>query len=131
MSRPLTALIFAGTAGALALACRFDQRLRNGWSKLARNEPSAPQRGRQTAARLGYEAQWTRLVGMVEDAIDHGQRAAEYHTAARCRLDASEYELRRLREDLAAVLERPSGVLTLVAPRQKPAHAQSPVALAA
>ena len=84
-----------------------------------------------TRPRLERSAEWARVVALVEGAIDRGQRAVACHSAARFRLDASEYELYRLREDLGALLQRPAGVLTLVATRPASVAEPRPVALAA
>jgi hypothetical protein len=80
---------------------------------------------------LSNSAQWARVVKVIEGAIDRRRRAVDCHTAARSRLDASEYELRRLREELGAVLQRPAGILTLVSARPTPMAHRRPVALAA
>ena len=82
-------------------------------------------------SRLGPSAQWARIVAVAERSIDCGQRAVEYHMAARSHLDASDYELRRLREDLSAALQRPTGVLTLVSARRTTTSEPRQVALAA
>jgi hypothetical protein len=81
--------------------------------------------------RLGPSAQWARIVAVAERSIDCGQRAVEYHMAARSHLDASDYELRRLREDLGAALQRRTGVLTLVSARRPTTAEPRQVALAA
>jgi hypothetical protein len=81
--------------------------------------------------RLEGAAQWRRVVAAVERAIGRGERAVAYHNAARFRLDASDYELGRLREELGALLQRPAGVLTLVSARPAPAVEPRPIALAA
>ena len=104
-------------------------RVRRGPRRDAHRPTSTP--AEAPRPRLAGSAQWARVVALVERAIGRGQRAVEYHAAARFRLDASEYELHRLREDLGALLQRPAGVLTLVAARPAPAAEPRPVALAA
>jgi hypothetical protein len=81
--------------------------------------------------RLARAAQWGRVVAAVERSIGRGKRAVEYHNAARFRLDASDYELGRLREELGVLLQRPAGVLTLVSARTTPAVEPQRIALAA
>jgi|GEM_PF-3605609 len=87
---------------------------------------------RPQPSRLPLSAQWQRVVGALEQMIGRAERAIECHHAARRRLDASDYELGRLREELAALLQRrPAEILTLVSTRPVHASGARPLALAA
>jgi hypothetical protein len=105
------------------------ERLSGRRAVVERGQASAP--AEALPPRLASAAQWDRVVAAVERAIGRGERAVEYHNAARFRLDASDYELGRLCEELGALLQRPAGVLTLVSSRPTAAVEPRRVALAA
>ncbi|HXF55607.1 MAG TPA: hypothetical protein VNK52_15950 [Hyphomicrobiaceae bacterium] len=82
--------------------------------------------------RLPLSAQWERVVGAVEQVIGRAEHAIECHHAARRRLDASDYELGRLREELAVLLQRrPAEIFTLNIARPAHAAVARPATLAA
>lgn len=52
-------------------------------------------------------AQIARLAGIVTAAVGHSDRAGNLHDLAARRIDAALYDLGNLRDELAAVIERP------------------------
>jgi hypothetical protein len=61
----------------------------------------------QGTASLSAEAQWQRVSAVVERSIQRAQGIGEQQSAARQQLDAAEYTLHRLIEELNEVMMSP------------------------
>ena len=71
------------------------------------------------------EMQWQRAIAPVHSTIAHGRRAKELHQSAMTRLDAADYALQRLMDELAGVIALPARAtanLPMMAPRFEMRH---------
>jgi hypothetical protein len=57
---------------------------------------------------LAPAERWSRATGMITSALGSFDRVSEYQTAASTRLDAADYTLQHILEDLAAVMPIPT-----------------------
>jgi hypothetical protein len=60
------------------------------------------------AAKMSAEAHWSRVSAVVERSVERAHGIGAQHSAARQQLDAAEYTLHRLIEELNDVMKLPS-----------------------
>jgi uncharacterized protein YPO0396 len=62
----------------------------------------------QPKAQLSAEAHWARVSAVVERSVDQARSIGQQQTQARQQLDAAEYNLQRLIDELSGVMQLPA-----------------------
>ena len=99
--------LFLALAGRTAAALRVTATPARPLLAEPRRTPDAARRGAQPAAQLSADAHWARVSAVVERSVHRANGISEQQAAARQQLDAAEYTLHRLIEELNDVMLSP------------------------